>query len=216
VTSRSGTVAEGPVDDSIGARTRTESGRRGLFYRIIAANADVPVLEFGAPFVRQWFSDVVSGDAHGLASLVTQPAAFAMVILHQTLGGCASVAEALRAAALVLEPGGTLAFAAANRIGVGIRPGMNEAAPRATPSGFRRAALRAGFTNVEIFVIRPDLEVPDYAVSTARRSARAFFDHEALSRQASGRDRWLLARAAVARLDLAVLLEPYLMIVAKR
>jgi len=48
VTSRSGTVAEGPVDDSIGARTRTESGRRGLFYRIIAANADVPVLEFGA------------------------------------------------------------------------------------------------------------------------------------------------------------------------
>ena len=216
MTSPSRTVAEDPADESIGARTRDESDRRGLFYRIIAADADVPVLEFGAPFARQWFSDVVSGDARGLASLVTQPARFAMVILHRTLGGCASVAEAFRAATLVLEPGGTLAVAAVNRIGVGIRPRMNEAAPRATPRGFGRAALRAGFAHVEIFVVRPDLEEPDYAVSTARRSARAFFGHEALSRQASGSDRWLLARAALARLDLAVLLEPYLMIVAKR
>jgi len=216
VTSSSRTVTEDPANESIGAPTRGESGRRGLFYRIIAANADVPVLEFGAPFVRQWFSDVVSGDAHGLASLVTQPAAFAMVILHGTLGGCASVPDAFRAAATFLEPGGTLAFAGANRIGVGIGRRANAAATRATLPGYRDAARRAGFAHVEIFVLRPDLEEPEYAVSTAWPSARAFFRHEALSRQASGQDRWPLARTLLARLNLAVHLQPYLMIVAKR
>jgi hypothetical protein len=216
VISPSLTDAEHPAAESISSHTRDQSDRRGLFYRIIAADAGAPVLEFGAPFVRQWFTDVVSGDARGLASLVTQPAGFAMVILHRTLGGCASVADALQAAALVLEPGGTLALAAVNRIGVGIRPRTNEAAPRATSSGFRRAALRAGFAHVEVFVVRPDLEDPDYAVCTSRRSAHAFFDHEALSRKASGRDRWPLVRGALARLGLAVLLEPYLLLVAKR
>ena len=116
-----------------------EPDRRGWFYRVVAPGPDLAVLEIGAPFVRTWFSNVAS---YGSGALCRQPSPgprFAMVILHLTLGGCASIAEALRAAHELLEPAGIVALAGINRIRV---PATRDAgAPdiRRRPQGYDRS-----------------------------------------------------------------------------
>src|SRR4029079_7080713 len=107
------------------------------------------VLEIGAPFVRNWFSNVASFDS---GMLCRQPAPrFAMVILHLTLGGCASIAEALRASHRLLEPDGVVALAGVNRLRAPAAHAADSRVPRATLWGYRSAARRAGFQRVDLY-----------------------------------------------------------------
>src|SRR6185295_20091228 len=92
--------------ESLGTAAVDEQDRRGWFYRVVAPGPDLAVLEIGAPFVRNWFSNVASCDSGTLCRQPAPAPRFAMVILHLTLGGCVSIAEALRASHRLLEPDG--------------------------------------------------------------------------------------------------------------
>lgn len=189
---------------------------RGLFYRIVAPGSDLAVLEIGAPFVRNWFSNVVTGDLRSLQRALSVGPRFALVILHSTLGGCASIAEALAAAHSVLDPGGIVALAGVNRLRAPVARKSDTTVPRASAWGYRRAAMHAGFAQVDLYVVQPDIDEPVYAVSTAPASARAFFRHEVMARKASGTDRFPLARAVLAELGLAPYLQPFLVVVGTK
>jgi hypothetical protein len=198
------------------ARSADEPDRRGWFYRVVAPGPDLAVLEIGAPFIRNWFSNVVS---YGSGALCRQPSPgprFAMVILHLTLGGCASIAEALRAAHGLLEPGGIVALAGVNRIRVPATYGAPAPVPRATPWGYRSAARHAGFSRVDLYVAQPDFDESIHVVSTASASSRAFFRHELAARSASGRNRLPLARRLLAELNLAPHLQPFYFVVGRK
>jgi SAM-dependent methyltransferase len=193
-----------------------ETDHRGWFYRVVASDPERPVLEIGAPFVRHWFSDVASDDLRVLCQGLPSAPRFAMVILHLTLGGCASIAEALRSAHSVLEPGGAVALAGLNRMRVPVANKGNASVPRATPWGYRRAALRAHFSKVELYVAHPDLDKTVSAVSIAKASSEAFFRHELAARKASGRDRLAIARRVLAELNLAPHLQPFLFMIGRK
>jgi predicted methyltransferase len=138
------------------------------------------------------------------------------VILHSTLGGCASIAEAFAAAHSVLEPGGIVALAGVNRIRGLVARNSDATVPRASPWGYRRAARQAGFAQVELYVVQPDIENPAYAISMAPASARAFFHHELMARKTSGRNRLPIVRAVLAQLNLAPYLQPFLVVVGTK
>jgi hypothetical protein len=188
---------------------------RGWFYRAIALDPDAPVFEAGAPFAENWFSNV---DSANTCSLRDQHAAnYAMVILHATLGGCASITEALIAARTALITGGVVALAGANRIATTLRSARAERyLPTATPWGYRRAARRAGFACPELFVVQPDLDQAACVVSMARPSASAFFRHEAAGRKASGRSRFPWVRSALATSGVAAYLQAFFVMVARK
>ena len=104
---------------------------------------------------------------------------FALVILHRTLGGCASIAEALAAAYSVLEPGGIVALAGVNRIRGSVSAAIRMLQCHGPPHGVSgEPPCSAGFAQVDLYVVQPDFNEPDYAVSVAPSSARAFFRHE--------------------------------------
>jgi hypothetical protein len=206
--------AESP--ETAAAHAADEPDRRGWFYRVVAPGSDLAVLEIGAPFVRTWFSDVVSYDSGALCRQPSPGPRFAMVILHLTLGGCASIAEALRAAHGLLEPGGIVALAGVNRIRVPATRDANAPVPRATPWGYRSAARHAGFSQVDLYVAQPDFDESIHVVSTAPASSRAFFRHELAARSASGRNRLPLARRLLAELNLAPHLQPFYFVVARK
>ena len=206
--------AESP--ETAAAHAADEPDRRGWFYRVVAPGSDLAVLEIGAPFVRTWFSDVVSYDSGALCRQPSPGPRFAMVILHLTLGGCASIAEALRAAHGLLEPGGIVALAGVNRIRVPATRDADAPVPRATPWGYRSAARHAGFSQVDLYVAQPDFDESIHVVSTAPASSRAFFRHELAARSASGRNRLPLARRLLAELNLAPHLQPFYFVVARK
>ncbi|MEP6997746.1 MAG: hypothetical protein ABI900_08860 [Betaproteobacteria bacterium] len=210
------TSASSASSGTANARLTDEPDHRGLFYRIVAAGPDLPVLAIGAPFVRNWFSHVETGDLRALWRRLPTAPRFAMVILHSTLGGCVSIAEALLAAHAVLEPGGIVALAGVNRLRAAMTRNMDTTAPCATPWGFRRAATQAGFEQVDLYVAQPDLDEPAYVISTAPASSRAFFRHEVVARKASGRDRFPVARTVLAELNLAPYLQPFFVMVGKK
>src|SRR5437762_6280305 len=89
--------------------------RRGWFYRTVAPDPDTPVLAVGAPFVRRWFPDVTEGTLSPL-SPKHQSVGFGLVIVHETLGGCSSLAGAFRAACAALMPNGVVTLAGHNRL----------------------------------------------------------------------------------------------------
>ncbi len=189
---------------------------RGLFYRILAPRPDVAVLEIGAPFVRNWFSNVVTGNLGSLQPALPVEQRFALVILHSTLGGCTSIAEAFAAAHNVLDPGGIVALAGVNRFRGLVARKSDATVPRASAWGYRRAAMQAGFARVELYVVQPDIDDPAHAVAMAPASARAFFRHELMARRASGRNRLPIARAVLAELNLAPYLQPFLVVVGTK
>ena len=191
-----------------------EPDRRGWFYRVVAPGPDVAVLEIGAPFVSNWFSNVASCDSGGLCRQPSPAPRFAMVILHLTLGGCASIAEALRASHGLLERDGIVALAGVNRLRV--RHDADSPVPRATLRGYRSAARRAGFPRVDLYFAQPDLDESIHVVSIAPASSRAFFRHELAARDVSGRNRLPLARRLLAELNLAAHLQPYYFLIARK
>jgi len=209
------------VDESSGSETaaaRLTGGQdhRGLFYRIIAPGPDLAVLEIGAPFVRNWFSNVVTGNLHSLQRAPSVGPGFSLVILHSTLGGCTSIAKAFAAAHSVLEPGGIAALAGVNRIRRPVARNSDATVPRASAWGYRRAAVQAGFAQVDLYVVQPDIDEPAYAISVAPASARAFFRHELMARRTSGKNRLPLARAVLAELNLSPYLQPFLVVVGTK
>ena len=193
-----------------------EPDHRGLFYRVVAPDPDLPVLEIGAPFVRNWFTRVETGDLRALRQRLPVGPRFAVVILHSTLGGCTSIGEALVAAHAMLEPDGIVALAGLNRVRAAIARNMDPTAPRATTWGYRRAAMQAGFEQTDLYVVQPDLDDPAYVISTATASSRPFFCHEAAARKASGRGRFPFVRTALAELNLAPYLQPFFVLVGKK
>jgi hypothetical protein len=202
--------------EAASARQTDEPDHRGLLYRVVAPSSDQPILEIGAPFVRNWFSQVETGDLRALRQRLPTGPRFAMVILHSTLGGCASITEALLAAHDVLEPGGIVALAGVNQLRAALARNVDMSTPRATAWGYRRAAIRAGFQQLDLYIVQPDLDEPAYAISTARASSRAFFLHEAIARKVSGRARLSVARMALAKLNLTAYLQPYFVMVGNK
>jgi hypothetical protein len=197
-------------------RPLREADRRGWFYRVVAPGPDLAVLEIGAPFVRNWFSNVASCDSGTLCRQPSPAPRFAMVILHLTLGGCASIAEALRASHRLLEQDGVVALAGVNRLRAPAGHDGNSPTPRATLWGYRSAARRAGFQRVDLYFAQPDFDESVHVVSIAPASSRAFFRHELAAREVSGRNRLPLARRLLAELNLAPQLQPYYFVIARK
>lgn len=209
-------IDETSRSETVAARGTGGQDHGGLFYRIIAPGPDEAVLEIGAPFVRNWFSNVVTGDLRSLRRAQPLGPRFALVILHSTLGGCTSIVEAFTAAHSVLEPGGIVAVAGLNRLRRPVARNSDATVPRASAWGYRRAAMQAGFAQVDLYVVQPDIDRPAYAISMAPVSARAFFRHEFMARKTSGRDRLPIARALLAKLNLAPYLQPFLVAVGTK
>jgi hypothetical protein len=197
-------------------RALADTDHRGWFYRAVAPAPEARILEVGAPFVRKWFDDVTTGDLRPPVDSLAHGPSFAMVILHSTLGGCGSIAEALRSASGMLEPGGIVALAGVNRMRLPAPETAAAGPPSATAWGYRRAARSAGFADVALYAVRPNLDHAVDVVSLATASARAFFRHEALARKASGRDRYGAARSVLATLGLAPYLQPFFIMTARK
>ncbi len=185
---------------------------RGWFYRAVATDPQAAVLEFGAPYVRHWFPDVVTGDPAGLSFAAPGPT-FGTVILHATLAGCPTLTEAFRAAHRALEPRGVAVVAGYNRWRH--RQCVMDA-PCASPSEFRHAARDAGFTDVSLYLARPDLDYPDCMIAADRRSAQAYFRFELAVRRSRGRLRHPFVRSFAAMLDIPRWVEPCIIVIARK
>ena len=203
-----------PRRETAAAGSVHEPDCRGWFYRVVAPDPELAILEIGAPFVRNWFSNVASCDSGALCRQPSPTPRFAMVILHLTLGGCASIVEALRASHGLLEWNGIVALAGVNRLRVPHAAGAP--VPRATLWGYRSAARRAGFPRVDLYFAQPDFDESIHVVSIASASSRAFFRHELAARDVSGRNRLPLARKLLAELNLASQVQPYYFVIARK
>lgn len=189
--------------------------RRGWFYRALAPDPDSEVFAVGAPFMRRWLPSVTLGTfADTLRSPPQRP--FSMVIVHGTLGGCPSLIDAFKSAATLLAESGIVVLSGYNRLRERKDRSASEAFPRATAWGYRRAARRAGFRDVELFVARPALDDFTIAFSTAYACARAFYRLELASRRGAGRLRWSRVRSCLATCGIASSIEPVFVVVAKR
>ncbi len=195
----------------------SNSDSRGWFYRAIAPSPDAEVLAVGADFADRWFSRIETSDLAGYCDQPNASPRFAMVIVHCTLGGCQTIEAVFRAAHGVLKPNGIVVLSGENWLRAS-RDGARaqSTVPRATLWGYRRAARKAGLSNVDTFIVQPDLDDPAYVVSTAASSARAFFRFEVDARKAWARTRFPLFRAAIAELNLAPFFQAHFIIVARK
>ena len=210
------TIVDTPSGERADARQADKPDHRGWFYRVVAPNSEGEVFEMGAPFVRNWFAHVVSGELGTPQWWLPSSPRFAMVILHSTLGGCASVREALLAAHGMLQPGGIAALAGVNRLRSSIARGADATTPTATAWGYCQAAKAAGFAEVSLYAVQPGLDDPVDVVSFAPASLRAFFLRDALARKSSGRDRFAPARTLLARAGLTPYLHPFFVVIARK
>jgi hypothetical protein len=146
---------------------------RGWFYRAIAPSAECAILEVGDAGLANWFGNVVR---RTLAEPTAESGLFDVVAIHHSLGGCATLQAALRAAQRALREGGMLALTGANTLRSG-RPGDRSGplALRATGWGYRTEATRAGFVDVSLYVTHPPARAPIYVIDASPRTARAFF-----------------------------------------
>jgi len=146
---------------------------RGWFYRAIAPSSECAILEVGDAGLANWFANVVRGN---LTEAAVESGRFDVVAVHHSLGGCATLQAALRAARRELREGGVLALTGANRLRSGGSGGRSETlALRATGWGFRTEAMRAGFADVSLYVMHPPARAPIYVIDANPRTARAFF-----------------------------------------
>ena len=147
---------------------------KGWIYRLFAPHPECAVLELGAGAAGNWLPNVVDGDLRDDAAKGFADGRFDLVVMHYSLGGLASLDEALASAARVLRRGGVIAIAGENRL----RPpprGTAGAHPRATVWGYRAALAKSGFSNIRWFVPHPVGDSPVYVVDAHRSSAQAFF-----------------------------------------
>ena len=204
-------VGDAPSCECARARPADKPDHRGWFYRVVAPDSEVAVFEMGAPFVRSWFANVVSGDPGMPQWRLPSAPRFAMVILHSTLGGCASITARLFSMCNGAPAAGRGA-GRVNRLG------------RARRRRHRRRKLRWGLFSsrevrglgVSLYAVQPSLDDPVDVVSFAPASSRAFFQHEALARKSSGRDRFASARTLLARAGLTPYLHPFFVVIARK
>jgi len=191
--------------------TNDPSLRRGWLYRALAPDPAKRVFAFAAPFASRWFPDVVQD-----APRTEVREACGLVIFHATLGEFDSLNAALRWAYVALEPGGVLALTGRNRVRAPWFTRRAERGPRSTLHGYRRAAERAGFKEVDVFGARPDDD--DYTVvfSTAPACAHAFYAFEVERQTAAGIGRWLGLRRRIAASWLSPWMESAYVVVGRK
>jgi SAM-dependent methyltransferase len=190
--------------------------RRGWFYRALAPDPACAVLEVGEAFARNWFPNVLRRD---LADMAAEPLAsrFDMVLLHNTLGGCATLQTAIQRAHGLLRRGGLLIVAGENRLCLASNvESMTAQRPRASGWGFRGLLSRAGFEGIVLYTVFPDAIAPVHVIQVHRLSARKFF-YNVLRTRNSGR--WSFKRLAVAaftEMNLMPYLQPEFIVVGSK
>ena len=191
--------------------------RRGWFYRALAPDPICTVLEVGDAFAGNWFSNVVRREHLAAVAADTKSIRFDMVLLHNTLGGCATLKGAIESAHGLLRQGGVLIVAGKNRLGTAYRrPSPIERVPRATGWGFRSLMSGAGFESIVLYTVYPNVIAPVHIVHCDRLSAREFFHAVFRSRE---RPRWSpkrLAIAALIELNLMPYLQPDFVVVGRK
>ena len=174
------------------------------------------MLEIGEGFAANWLTNVTRSSLMP-GPTQTPSAFFDMVVLHNTLGGCRTLREAVRVAAAALRPGGLLIVAGENRL----RPGAGAAGsvlprPRASGWEFRNLLRHAGFDKIVLFAVHPDVDKPLHVIDVNPRSARDFFDNVLRSRAGA---RWSLktiAMRALIRANLMPYLQPHFVVVGRK
>jgi len=191
--------------------------RRGWFYRALAPDPSGAVLEVGAAFAGNWFPNVVRRENFSTVAADTNSAQFDLVLLHNTLGGCATLEGAVECAHNSLRQGGVLIASGKNRIGTAFwRASPIKRAPRATGWGFRASMSSAGFEGVVLYTVYPNVIAPVHVVHCDRLSAREFF--RAVF-QIHTRPLWSpkrLAIAALIELNLMPYLQPDFVVFGKK
>jgi len=156
---------------------------RGWFCRAFAPDSACAVLEVGDAHLGNWFANVTRSESALSAAASAESVSFDMVVIHRSLGGCATLQSALVSARRLLRPGGWLVLSGANRLRPadrGVRPSIR--VPRATGWGFRSALKRAGFADISLHVAHPPDCAPVYVIESHPRSARAFFGAQLAAR----------------------------------
>jgi hypothetical protein len=189
---------------------------RGWFYRALAPDAAGAVLEIGEAFAANWLPNVTRSSLI-LGSPQLRSAAFDMVLLHNTLGGCHTLRAAIDAAAMAVRRGGLLIVAGENRLRTAILPDATSAnRPRATGWGFRSLMRGAGCTKIVLYAVDPDADAPLHVIDVDPRSARDFFGGVLRSR---GSTRWsprALTMSALVRTNLIPYLQPNFIVVGRK
>jgi SAM-dependent methyltransferase len=175
------------------------------------------VLEVGDAHVGNWFSNVMRLDLSQADGTCANCGHFDLVVIHQSLGGCATLQRALRSARRMLRDGGWLALFGANRLQITGRGGWRSVdMPRATGWGFRSALKRAGFADVSLYVPHPPDCAPIYVIDAHPRSARAFFRAELAARTFSSWSPGKLMFGALVATNLMPYLQPGFIIVGRK
>jgi SAM-dependent methyltransferase len=194
----------------------TSDDYRGWFYRVVAPNSAIVVVQSTAVVADRWFTHATSGDADFLLQSPPAVPSLDMVILHGGLGGCTSVGAALRAANRLLRQGGIVALAGHNRSTWPCEMPRQQSRSTRDALGLLRAARNAGFSNVSVYAAQPDFDAPNAVVSTDRASARAFYRFELEARAASGRVRFRRFRSAFIASNLAPHFQACFIVVAQK
>jgi hypothetical protein len=195
----------------------TPDDYRGWFYRVVAPHSAIAVIHSASAVSDRWFTNAVQGDSDFLLGAPPTTPNLDMVILHGALGGCSSIAKALRGAYRLLRQHGIVALAGYNLVHLTLKNAAPERhLPRATLWGYRRAARNAGFSKVSIYAAQPHFDAPTAVVSTDRASALAFHRFELQARAASGKVRFRWLRSAIVESHLAPHLEACFIVVAQK
>jgi hypothetical protein len=189
---------------------------RGWFYRALAPDPASAVLEIGEAFAANWLSNVTRCDLIP-GSAQSPPAGFDIVVLHNTLGGCRTLREAIDTAAMSVRRGGLLIVAGENRLRTAApRNGTSANRPRASGWGFRSLMTNAGLDKIVLYAVHPDVDAPLHVIDVDPRSARDFFRGMLRSR---GSARWsprALAMSALVRTNLISYLQPNFIVVGRK
>jgi SAM-dependent methyltransferase len=191
--------------------------RRGWFYRALAPDADCRVLEVGNAFADNWFSDVARCDRLDQTAPQDESRPFDIVLLHNSLGGCATLKAAIESARRLLRIGGLLVVAGENCLPFARRAaGARKSAPRATGWGFRAQMTAGGFGRVALYTVHPDSVAPVHVVHAHRASSRAFFRSAFSARERSRLSPRRLARALMIELNAMPYLQPDFVVVGEK
>jgi len=190
---------------------------RGGFCRAIAPDSACSVLEVGEAHAGNWFANVTRSESALSSEARTGSVSFDIVVIHQSLGGCATLQNALTSARRLLRQGGWLVLSGANRLRPPSRGGWpSMSMPRATGWGFRSALKHAGFVDVSLYVAHPPDSAPVYVIESHSRSARAFFGAQLAAR---GLPNWSAKRlllAALVATNVMPYLQPGFIVVGRR
>ena len=190
---------------------------RGWFCRAIAPDSACSVLEVGEAHVGNWFANVTRTESALSDEACAESVNFDIVVIHQSLGGCATLRSALVSARRLLRQGGWLVLSGANRLrpaGRGDWPSIRM--PRATGWGFRSALKRAGFADISLHVAHPPDCAPIYVIETHPRSARAFFGAQLAARDLPSWSPKKLLFGALVATNLMPYLQPGFIVVGRR